>query len=185
MNLTADVADLIRGWQLVDEQHAIDDARRELADARTLLAALEGRPDWDRQPDQISRARALIEELTEKARAADEAAAAARTVRRRAMYPAAAAQLDSTAEDLAAEAMTLTGRAAEITAGLAELIEALKSHLGRSETLVAQRRALDSLAAQYGEQDALPGSSSTVIPPVPRGNAADAKIDLLALIVEP
>ncbi|MFI5931275.1 hypothetical protein [Actinoplanes sp. NPDC051494] len=166
---TAEVSNLIRSWQFVPEQQKVDAVHRDLVDASAVLDALQNRPDWGRQPGEIQHAHDLVNQLVEERRLAEGAALEARAVRRREMYPIAAAKIDTLTDALATQATTLTSRVEDLTAALAALVEDLEGHCDLTPVVGRQRHSLLILAAEHGDdQDLIPPSTSQTIPPVPR-----------------
>lgn len=144
--------------------------RQELADARTVLAALQERPDWARQPGEVDQARALVKELAERHHAAEVASHEARTKARRAAYAPAITAANEHAARLAAEAPRLIGRLAELAAGLAQLIADTDDHREQVRQLDSQRLTVTETARRHREQSHLPQDRPARIADVPRGD---------------
>lgn len=101
MTLLEKIRNLIRSADQVAEDADVRAAEQELANARTVLAALRERPEWDRQPLELDQAMALVTELEEALPVAGQRAQVVRDEQWRAVYPAAVVLIEAERQALA------------------------------------------------------------------------------------
>lgn len=168
----------LRGsWISVPESTAAHEARAEVDDAKAVLQALQGKPEWLVQPQEISNARELVRELEAKENAAAAVVHAAREEKRREMYPQAVALTNQASTAHGEEGTGFAAELLDVTNRLGELMDRMTAWSDRGRRIIGQRQALVDLAAAHG--DPSPPFDSVRWPAVPPTTSAHEALRML------